>query len=63
MKLVLYLKYEIYLILRLFLIIILTFINYNLAAESYVASLRKEPMVKPKKKKKNKKKDKENSED
>lgn len=44
-------------------IIILTFINYNLAAESYVASLRKEPMVKPKKKKKNKKKDKENSED
>lgn len=40
-------------------IIILTFINYNLAAESYVASLRKTPYVKPEKKKKKKKKDKE----
>lgn len=37
-------------------IIILTFINYNLAAESYVASKRREPYKKIKKKKKDKKK-------
>lgn len=37
-------------------VIILTFINYNLAAESYVASLRKVPYVKPEKKKKKKRK-------
>ena len=37
-------------------IIILTFINYNLAAESYVASKRKEPYKKMPRKKRNKKK-------
>lgn len=37
-------------------VIILTFINYNLAAESYVASLRKVPYVKPEKKNKKRKK-------
>lgn len=44
-------------------VIILTFINYNLAAESYVASKRKEPYKKMKKKKKNKKKESSNEED